>query len=218
MKALIIDDEIDICFLLTAILKNADIESTYVNTLEAARNILDNQFPEIIFLDNHLPDGVGVDFISYIKKNKPDSKIVMITAYDTQKDRLELNQIKLQKKYSTDICNIHADAAKVKIAFVNLMVNAIEAMEPGKGVLQIATRGADGKCVVELKDNGSGMTEDQLNRLFEPYFTTKSNGNGLGLTNTQNIILNHDGSIYVSSSPGKGTSFTVKFDFAKEEK
>ena len=139
-------------------------------------------------------------------------------ALETVKDRLELNQIKLQKKYSTDICNIHADAAKVKIAFVNLMVNAIEAMEPGKGVLQIATRGADGKCVVELKDNGSGMTEDQLNRLFEPYFTTKSNGNGLGLTNTQNIILNHDGSIYVSSSPGKGTSFTVKFDFAKEEK
>lgn len=88
MKALIIDDEIDICFLLTAILKNADIESTYVNSLEAARNILDNQFPEIIFLDNHLPDGMGVDFISYIKKNKPDSKVVMITAYDTQTDRL----------------------------------------------------------------------------------------------------------------------------------
>ena len=92
MKALIIDDEIDICFLLTAILKNADIESTYVNTLEAARNILDKQFPEIIFLDNHLPDGVGVDFISYIKKNKPDSKIVMITAYDTQKDRLSARE------------------------------------------------------------------------------------------------------------------------------
>ncbi len=137
-------------------------------------------------------------------------------ALETVKDRLELNQIKLQKKYSTDICNIHADAAKIKIAFVNLMINAIEAMEPGKGILQIATRGADGKCVVELTDNGSGMTEDQLNRLFEPYFTTKANGNGLGLTNTQNIILNHDGSIYVSSSPGKGTCFTVKFDFAKE--
>ncbi len=139
-------------------------------------------------------------------------------ALETVKDRLELNQIMVQKQYSTDICNIHADAAKVKIAFVNLMVNAIEAMEPGKGILQIATRGADNKCVVELTDNGSGMTDDQLNRLFEPYFTTKPNGNGLGLTNTQNIILNHDGSIYVASSPGKGACVTVKFDFAKEEK
>ncbi len=89
MNALIIDDEIDICYLLTAILKNADIESTYVNTLAAAKDILDNRFPEIIFLDNHLPDGMGVDFISYIKKNKPDSKVVMITAYDTQSDRLK---------------------------------------------------------------------------------------------------------------------------------
>lgn len=138
-------------------------------------------------------------------------------ALETVKDRVELNKIKVQKKYSTDICNIHADAAKVKIAFVNLMVNAIEAMEPGKGLLQIATRGADNKCVVELTDNGSGMTSDQLNRLFEPYFTTKSNGNGLGLTNTQNIILNHDGFIYVESTPGKGTCFTVKFNFDKEE-
>ncbi len=89
MNALIIDDETDICFLLTAILKNADIESTYVNSLEAAKNVLDTRFPEIIFLDNHLPDGVGVDFISYIKKNRPDSKVVMITAYDTQQDRLK---------------------------------------------------------------------------------------------------------------------------------
>lgn len=92
MKALIIDDEIDICFLLSAILKNVDIESTYVNTLDDARAALDTRFPEIIFLDNHLPDGMGVDFISYIKKNKPESKVVMITAYDTQKDRLRATQ------------------------------------------------------------------------------------------------------------------------------
>jgi signal transduction histidine kinase len=138
-------------------------------------------------------------------------------ALDIVKDRLELNQIKVQKKYSDDICNIQADAVKIKIAFVNIMVNSIEAMEPGKGLLQITTLGAENKCVVEIKDNGSGMTEDELNRLFEPYFTTKSKGNGLGLTNTQNIILNHDGSIYVTSSPGKGTCFTVKFDFAERE-
>jgi signal transduction histidine kinase len=139
-------------------------------------------------------------------------------ALDTVKDRLELNQIQVQKKYSTDICDIKADAAKIKIAFVNIMVNAIEAMETGKGILQIATHAADNKCVVELKDNGAGMTEEQLNRLFEPYFTTKSNGNGLGLTNTQNIILNHDGAIYVVSTPGKGTCFTLIFDFAEKGK
>lgn len=139
-------------------------------------------------------------------------------ALDTVEDRLQLNQIEVQKKYSTDICDILADAGKIKIAFVNIMVNAIEAMKPGQGLLQISTRGENNKCVVEVKDNGSGMTEDQLNRLFEPYFTTKSKGNGLGLTNTQNIILNHDGSIYVTSSPGKGTCITLSFDFAEKKK
>lgn len=139
-------------------------------------------------------------------------------ALDTVEDRLQLNQIEVQKKYSTDICDILADAGKIKIAFVNIIVNAIEAMKPGQGLLQISTRGENNKCVVEVKDNGSGMTEDQLNRLFEPYFTTKSKGNGLGLTNTQNIILNHDGSIYVTSSPGKGTCITLSFDFAEKKK
>jgi two-component system, OmpR family, response regulator len=92
MKALIIDDEIDICFLLSGILRNNNIESEYVNSLTDAKKALETQFPEIIFIDNHLPDGMGVDFINYIKKKNPDSKIVMITAYDTQKDRLKATQ------------------------------------------------------------------------------------------------------------------------------
>lgn len=134
-------------------------------------------------------------------------------ALDMAKDRLELHHINLEKKYSMGICNISVDAEKIKIAFLNLIVNAIEAMEPGKGILQIHTKEEENRCVIEIIDNGYGMTEEQLNNLFEPYFTTKSNGNGLGLTNTQNIILNHRGSISVNSKPGEGTSFIIKFDF-----
>ncbi len=137
-------------------------------------------------------------------------------ALEMVKDRIELKQIKVEKKYSADICNIQADDAKIKIAFINIMVNAIEAMEDDKGILKIITRGEDDKCVIEIEDNGCGMTEEQLTRLFEPYYTTKTSGNGLGLTNTHNIILNHGGSIYVTSSPDKGTCFTLKFNFEKE--
>jgi signal transduction histidine kinase len=133
------------------------------------------------------------------------------------KDRIELNSIKVEKKYSTDICEISVDAEKVKIAFLNLIVNAIEAMEPGKGILQILTKGEDNKCIVEISDNGPGMTDEQLNHVFEPYFSTKTNGNGLGLTNTANIILNHKGDISVSSKPGEGTTFVIKFDFSGQE-
>ncbi len=87
MKALIIDDEIDICYLLSRVLKNKDIEAYYVNTLAEAHPVLKTQQPDIIFLDNHLPDGMGVDFVDQIKRLNPNSKIVLITAYDTAADR-----------------------------------------------------------------------------------------------------------------------------------
>ena len=82
------------------------------------------------------------------------------------------------------------------------------------GKLILLTKGENNKCVVEIKDNGVGMDKEALSRLFEAYYTTKIKGNGLGLTNTHNIILNHKGSIDVTSSPEKGTIFIITFDFA----
>ena len=87
MKALIIDDEIDICYLLSGILRNKNVESNYVNSLSEATQALEKEDPEVIFLDNHLPDGMGVDYIHYIKKNHPGTKVILITAYDTAVDR-----------------------------------------------------------------------------------------------------------------------------------
>ena len=87
-------------------------------------------------------------------------------------------------------------------------------MEPGKGVLTLETKAENGKCIVIISDNGFGMDAETLSKLFEPYFTSKEKGNGLGLTNTQNIILNHRGTIKVESEVGKGTSFIITLDFA----
>jgi signal transduction histidine kinase len=135
-------------------------------------------------------------------------------ALELAKDRIELNHIQIEKSYSPDICDIAVDQEKIKIAFLNIIVNAIEAMEPEKGVLKIVTKEEKNKCVVEIHDNGIGMDSIAISKLFEPYFTTKTKGNGLGLANTQNIILNHKGTISVESTPGKGSIFIIKFDFA----
>jgi len=86
-SVLIIDDEIDICYLLSGILKHKNLQPNYVNSLTDAIDALKKQTPSIIFLDNHLPDGMGMDFIEYIKKHSPKAKIIMITAYDTSADR-----------------------------------------------------------------------------------------------------------------------------------
>ena len=87
LKALIIDDETDICYLLSRLLKHKKLETAFVNSLSEADKALKIERPEIIFLDNHLPDGLGINYISYIKKNYPESKIVMITAHDSGDDR-----------------------------------------------------------------------------------------------------------------------------------
>ena len=87
LKVLIIDDEADICYLLSTLLKQKNLEAEYVNTLTDAAVALKKMIPEIVFLDNHLPDGLGMNFIEYIKSHYPDIKIVMITAHDTVADR-----------------------------------------------------------------------------------------------------------------------------------
>ncbi|HRO47736.1 CHASE3 domain-containing protein [Agriterribacter sp.] len=135
-------------------------------------------------------------------------------ALQLAEDRLTLNDIKIIKNYDRDICNITVDKEKIKIAFLNIIVNAIEAMEPGKGILTILTYGEHDKCIIEIEDNGSGMDSETLNKLFEPYYSKKAKGTGLGLTNTENIILSHKGNINVDSEPGKGTRFIISFNFA----
>jgi len=86
-KALIVDDEIDVCFLLSAILNCKNLQANYVNSISEAKHVLKEEKPSIVFLDNHLPDGFGISFIEEIKKINPLVKIVMITAYDTSIDR-----------------------------------------------------------------------------------------------------------------------------------
>lgn len=127
-------------------------------------------------------------------------------------DRIDLMGIKIEKDYDPDICHILGDKDKIKIAILNILVNAIEAIEDRRdGKLKISTKNERGKCVVRISDNGKGMNKSQMDRLFEPYFSTKEKGNGLGLANSQNIILGHNGTISGESKEGEGTTFTITF-------
>ena len=135
-------------------------------------------------------------------------------ALELAQDRIELNHIKVEKYYDKGLCDIQVDKEKMKLAFLNIIVNAIEAMKSDTGILEIRTFKQGNKCVIEFKDNGIGMDEGTMQKLFEPYFTGKAKGNGLGLTHTQNIILNHKGSINVRSKQGHGSTFIVTLNLA----
>lgn len=137
-------------------------------------------------------------------------------ALASAKDRLELNNIQVIKNFDEGLCNVSVDIDKIKIAITNIIVNAIEAVE-GKnpGIIEITTTTQNGHCAMILKDNGVGMDEEELSKIFEPFITSKKNGTGLGLTNTQNIILNHKGHISVESKKGEGTTFIILLPFEK---
>ena len=131
-------------------------------------------------------------------------------------DRIELKKIKVIKNYDPDICPVLVNNEKIYIAFLNIIVNAIEAMDE-HGTLMLSTETLNDRCVAKISDSGVGMSKADVDKLFEPYFTTKENGHGLGLTNTQNIILSHNAKIAAESVPGKGTTFILTFEFAAKD-
>ena len=126
-------------------------------------------------------------------------------------DRITLQQINMQVRYASTPCFIMANKEKLRIAFLNIIINAVEAMEPGKGTLSISVESLKNMQVVVIRDNGCGIPEENLSRLFEPYFTSKRNGMGLGLAATLNILQSHRANIDVSSVLKQGTTFTISF-------
>ncbi len=132
-------------------------------------------------------------------------------------DRAQLNRVSIEKKYSKEIIWLNVDRSRMKIALLNIIVNAMEAMTGENSRLTLESNSSDGYCNIIIRDNGKGMDEETRAKIFDPYFTSKTNGNGLGMTNTQNIILNHKGKIEVFSDEGSGTSFVITLNILRTE-
>lgn len=131
------------------------------------------------------------------------------------RDRLKLQSMEVVEDYEAALPRIPLDEDQLKVALLNLLINAIEAMEPDTGELKIHTHFEDGEVYLDIADNGKGLSNEDLSRLFEPYFTGKTDGTGLGLTTVQNIISSHKGKIEVESEVGTGTTFSIIFPLNK---
>ncbi|EMM5897011.1 TPA: two-component system sensor histidine kinase ZraS [Klebsiella michiganensis] len=107
------------------------------------------------------------------------------------------------------LCRIQADPDRLKQVLLNLYLNAVHAIGRD-GVITVAVRECgDGRVKVSVADSGKGMTAEQLQAIFTPYFTTKADGTGLGLAVVQNIVEQHGGTIHAESAPGEGALFTL---------
>ena len=130
------------------------------------------------------------------------------------KDRITLDQIELETVYQKNLPRILIDKEKIQIALLNIVINAVEAMTPGKGILKIETFLHDKTLKLMISDNGKGIPAADLSKLFDPFFTGKHSGLGLGLTSTKNILNSHSAQIEVISELNKGTMFCINFKLA----
>ncbi|MFH1577267.1 MAG: ATP-binding protein, partial [Candidatus Margulisiibacteriota bacterium] len=101
------------------------------------------------------------------------------------------------------------DPNRLMQVFMNLLANAVQAMGEKGGDLKIITTDTDHEVRVNISDTGSGIAPDKLKKIFDPFFTTKESGTGLGLPISKKIVDEHNGSLYVDSKVGEGTTFTV---------
>jgi PAS domain S-box-containing protein len=129
-------------------------------------------------------------------------------------DRISLKNIRLELAYPEGPAFVMADKDKLKIALLNIVINAVEAVPSQSGVITISIRKDDRHYKVYINDNGGGIPEENISRIFEPYFTSKTNGFGLGLAATWNILQSHRAAIDVNSQLGEGTSFMLTFEEA----
>src|SRR6202008_4490804 len=116
-----------------------------------------------------------------------DLNIVIQEVLDVAQDQIILKNVQTNISLPDFPVIKQLDKHKFKIALLNLVVNAVEAMNKENNILSLSLNRNLDQTVIKIQDNGAGINEEDLNRLFEPYFTTKKNGMGLGLVSTLNI-------------------------------
>jgi two-component system, NtrC family, nitrogen regulation sensor histidine kinase NtrY len=133
----------------------------------------------------------------------------VIQLFDAQLKAPGRPPIEVKLQLAGDAGQVSADPEQLRRALRNLVLNALDAMPQG-GALTIRTLRPDTKVAIEVSDTGEGLTPEECDRLFTPYYTTKQHGTGLGLAIVQSVVSDHKGTITVHSEPGRGTTFRIE--------
>jgi two-component system, NtrC family, nitrogen regulation sensor histidine kinase NtrY len=193
-----------------------------VENLAKAKRLAPNEFDEIFRESTdtllaeigNLKTIVG-RFSDFSKMPKPQLQDVNLNEAATRTATLHQAQVsQLAKPISLNVDLdqaapvVLADPELLHRVFSNLVLNAIDAMPDG-GTIDLRVRDEATKGIIEISDTGTGLTPEERDRLFTPYYTTKGHGTGLGLAVAQSVISDHNGSITVQSEPGRGTTFII---------
>jgi signal transduction histidine kinase len=154
------------------------------------------------------------DFLSYgrparLKLRELDARLLIEEVVALISAQAGEQGVRIEVTSESDVdTTVEGDAEQLRTCFSNLMINAIQAM-PGGGDLRVTLRTGDDDLIVEVEDSGVGILPEHLGQVFEPYYSTKETGIGLGLPLTRKIIEEHGGTVEVTSEPAVGTKFKV---------
>ena len=173
-------------------------------------------YTDIIKRNVNRVNGLITDLLNSLKptdinRTTHPVKELLNETLELARDRAQIKRITIKQLFEENDCELQVDKPQLSIALLNIIINAIEAVAEDTGVITVGSEVASNRCSIYVEDNGTGIKEEELRHLFEPYFTTKPDGMGLGLAATLNILQSHGATIDVESEYGKGTRFTIRF-------
>ncbi|MGH9462580.1 MAG: two-component system sensor histidine kinase NtrB, partial [Vicinamibacteria bacterium] len=159
-------------------------------------------------------DGVIQGFLKFTRPEELQLEAIRIEEVLSEATRLlvgevERNGIRMETQIAPDLPKVYGDRELLQQAVLNLLINACEAMPEGGELRLTANHPEEGRVVLDIQDTGVGIETDELPKIFDLYYTTKSRGSGIGLSMVYRIIQLHDGDVKVDSTPGQGTRFTI---------
>ncbi len=168
---------------------------------------------EIILIQTQRLERMVIDIEAYTRLRGPELRPVDIStvaeaSLSEFSKRLEAQGIKVRTDFRTEAHTVEADKELLQLAFGKVLLNAIEAMPTG-GTLEVRLMAGRNRMVFSLKDSGLGIQPENLPNVFDPFFTSKTSGSGLGLATAHRIISEHWGEIEIDSTPGEGTEVRI---------
>ena len=160
--------------------------------------------------------------LEFSREREPQMSVCLINeiiekALTILENEFKLNHIEVITDLSETMVETMVDSNQMEQVIVNLLINAVQVLPDG-GIIKVKSREylEDEVITIEIEDNGPGMRKELLDRIFEPFFSTKANGTGLGLSLSYGIIKNHEGRITVDSSSDRGTKFLVELPIVQK--
>jgi signal transduction histidine kinase len=167
-----------------------------------------------------LSEKIVGDLLDFARVKKPQLETLPVEKIvREQLERVgDLDGVKLVENIAAGLPPVRVDRVQIGQVVLNLMTNALQAMEDGGGTLEVRTRrGENGFVRLDVSDTGVGMTPSQLDKIFEPLFTTKARGIGLGLAVSRSLVHANGGEISAVSEPGKGSTVSIDLPAAEGE-